>query len=164
MRRTTLLRTLTVALALLHTLPARKHLVAFIATPSWTEGWKGIGAAVAVALYLLPTRVQVRALQHLWRRRASALRVAGVVLAVAHAVPAADHLPRLVESFTFGDAWRGIGAAIAVVWFVAPLRAQARILAALAHILRPSSLPASRPIVGISLNLETVPTQERQSP
>jgi hypothetical protein len=54
MRRTAFLRTLTLALAFLHTLPARKHLVAFIAAPSWTEGWKGIGAAVAVALYLLP--------------------------------------------------------------------------------------------------------------
>jgi hypothetical protein len=145
MRRTALLRSLTLALAFLHTLPARKHLVAFIATPSWTEGWKGIGAAVAVALYLLPIRVQAHALQHLWRRRASALRVAGVVLALAHAVPAADHLPRFVASFTFGDAWRGMGAAIAVVWFLAPLRAQARILAALAHFVRPSSLPARRP-------------------
>ena len=145
MRRTALLRTLTLALACLHTLPARKHLVAFVAAPSWTEGWKGIGAALAVALYLIPVRVQARALAHLWRRRALALRVAGVVLAVAHAVPAADHLPRFFASFTFGDAWRGIGAAIAVVWFVAPLRAQARVVAALAHFVQPSSLPASPP-------------------
>jgi hypothetical protein len=144
MRRTAFLRTLTLALAFLHTLPARKHLVAFIAAPSWTEGWKGIGAAVAVALYLLPVKVQARALQLLWGRRAFVLRALGIVLAVAHAVPATDHLPRLVASFTFGDAWRGIGAAIAVVWFVAPLRAQARVVAALAHFVQPSSLSASR--------------------
>jgi hypothetical protein len=143
MRRTAFLRTLTLALAFLHALPARKHLVAFIAIPSWTEGWKGIGAALAVALYLLPVRIQARALQHLWRRRALALRVAGVVLAVAHAVPAADHLPRFFASFTFGDAWRGIGAAMAVVWFIAPLRAQARVFTALAHFVRPPSLPVS---------------------
>jgi hypothetical protein len=145
MRRTVLLRTLTLALAFLHTLPARKHLAAFIVTPSWTEGWKGIGAAVTVALYLLPIRVQVRGLQYLWRRRAPALRVAGILLAVAHAVPAVDHLPRFLASFTFGDAWRGIGAAIAVAWFAAPLPAQGRLLTALARAVRPSSLPPQHP-------------------
>jgi hypothetical protein len=138
MRRAALIRVLTLALAFLHTLPVRKHLVAFVAVPSWTEGWKGFGAALAVALYLLPPKVQARALQHLWKQRASALRAAGVVLAVAHTVPAADHLPRLIASANFGDAWRGVGAAVAVLWFATPLRAQARALATLTHFVPPA--------------------------
>jgi len=146
MRRSVLLRAVTLTLAFVHTFPARKHLALFVAAPSWTEGWKGIGALVAIALYLLPVSLQARGLALLWRRRASMLRVAGVVLAVAHAVPASDHLPRFLATGSPGDAWRGIGAAFAVVWFVAPLRVQARLLAALARWVRPSPPVKSTPV------------------
>jgi hypothetical protein len=143
MRRSVLLRAVTLALAFVHTFPARKHLALFVAAPSWSEGWKGIGALAAIGLYLLPVSLQARGLALLWQRRAWLLRVAGVVLAVAHAVPASDHLPRFFATGGLGDAWRGIGAAFAVVWFLAPLRVQARLLAELARWLRPS--PSAKP-------------------
>ena len=147
MRRAALLRILTLALAFVHTFPARKHVAAFLAVPSWTEGWQGLGAALAIVLYLLPVAVQTRGLQLLWRRRATLLRVAGVVLAVAHAVPAFDHVPRFVASPNFGDAWRGLGATLALVWFAAPLRAQARILGWLVRFFRASPGPKAAPLL-----------------
>jgi hypothetical protein len=155
MRRSAFLRALTLALALLHTLPARKHLAALLtahsASQGFTEGWKGIGATVAIGLYLLPVDVQTRGLRYLWSKRAWELRVAGALLAIAHAVPALDHVPRLIASPNFADAWRGIGATIAVAWFAAPVRAQARVLGALVRFVRPSApaahqVTAARPI------------------
>ncbi len=139
MRRPALLRAVTLALAFVHTFPAQKHLLAWIHDPSLSEGWKGFGALFAVGLYLLPLRLHVAGLRALWRERRGVLRVAGVVLAIVHAVPALDHLPRFVTLGHWADAWRGIGASLAVAWFVAPLRAQATVIAAIGRIARASS-------------------------
>jgi hypothetical protein len=134
MRRTTVLRLVTFGLAFVHTFPARKHLVAFFEKPSITEAWEGFGALLAIALYLLPVRVQAGALASLWRDHRGVLRVCGVLLAVVHAVPAADHLPQFFASATWADAWRGLGSAVAVVWFLAPLTLQRRVIVAAARL------------------------------
>jgi hypothetical protein len=136
MPRTALLRLLAIALALVHTFPARKHLAAFFETPSLTEAWEGFGALLAIVLYLLPVRVQVRALATLWREHRVLLRSCGLVLAAAHAVPAFDHLPRFFDSFSWHDAWRGIGSALAVMWFLLPVRVQAGLIGALGRLAR----------------------------
>jgi hypothetical protein len=134
MRRTAVLRLLTLALAYLHTYPARRHLSAFFDHPSLDEAWKAFGAVVSIGLYLLPVRVQARALSRLWGEHRGLLRAVGIVLAMAHAVPAADHLPRLAATLTWGDAWRGLGSAIAVAWFLAPLTRQRQIIVALGRL------------------------------
>jgi hypothetical protein len=133
MRPVAVLRLVTVALAYVHTFPARKHLSAFFEKPSLEEAWKGFGALIAIALYMLPVRVQARALTQLWADHRVLLRAAGVLLAVAHAVPASDHLPRLIQSFTWGDAWRGFSSAVAVAWFLAPVTLQRTVIVALAR-------------------------------
>jgi hypothetical protein len=138
----------TLGLAFVHTFPARKHLLAFFEKPSLTEAWEGFGALLAIALYLLPVRVQARALTTLWRHHRGVLRACGVLLAIVHAVPAVDHLPRFVESVDWGDAWRGLGSAVAVVWFLAPVTLQGRVLAALARLARLH--PARVPVGGES--------------
>jgi hypothetical protein len=135
MRRSTLLRVLTLALAYAHTFPASKHLVALWQHPSLDEAWKGIGAAIAVALYLLPVHVQVRGLRALWRRRVL-LGVTTSALGIAHAVPLFEHLPRFVATGGWSDACRGLGSAIAVVWFATPARQQAAALSAVARLTR----------------------------
>jgi hypothetical protein len=144
MRRTAALRLMTLALAFVHTFPARKHLLAFFESPSLSEGWEGFGALIAIALYLLPCRVQARALTTLWREHHGLLRACGALLAIAHAVPALDHLPRFVESVTWADAWRGFGSTVAVAWFLAPLTHQRRIIVALGRLTRlhPTALAA----------------------
>jgi hypothetical protein len=129
--RNTFLRTLTLMFAFLHAFPAKKHLALFLAHPSLDEAWKGFGAAIAIALYLLPVRWQARALGHLWYRRRSLLVATGLLLSVVHLVPATDHLPRLLANPSWPDAWRAIGAMIAVAWFLMPLPVQARTLTAL---------------------------------
>jgi hypothetical protein len=128
MASTTLVRLATWTLAIVHSFPARKHLAALIEAPSFDEAWKGIGALIAIVLYLLPVRVQARALTALWRHWRGVLRVGALVLLVVHAVPALDHLPRFLSAGSWHDAWRGIGATLAVLWFLAPLRAQARMI------------------------------------
>ncbi len=50
MRRPAILRVITLALAFVHTFPARRHLALFIEHPSLAEGWKGFGAALAIGL------------------------------------------------------------------------------------------------------------------
>jgi hypothetical protein len=130
MRNTGWLRAATIVLALVHTFPARKHLAAFVDRPSFTEGWEGFGALVAIALYLLPVRTQARALGALWREHRGALRVLTFLLALVHAVPAADHLPRFLALFDWADGWRGLGSAAAVLWFLAPAPWQARVVVA----------------------------------
>jgi hypothetical protein len=134
MRRTAVLRLLTLALAYLHTYPAYRHLSAFFDQPSLDEAWKGFGAVVSIGLYLLPVRVQARALSRLWRDHRGLLRAVGIVLAMVHAVPAADHLPRLAAALTWGDAWRGLGSAIAVAWFLAPVTQQRQVIVVLARL------------------------------
>jgi hypothetical protein len=135
MRRSVLLRGFTLALAYAHAFPASNHLVAFVREPSISEAWKGFGALVAIGLYLLPPRTQVRLLRSLWRRR----RLLGAVtwvLAAVHAVPLVEHLPRFLASGAWGDGWRGIGASIAVAWFLSPVPQQAALLAAAARLTR----------------------------
>jgi hypothetical protein len=132
MRPIALLRPLTLALAFVHTFPARKHLGAFLERPSLMEGWEGFGALLAIGLYLLPFRLQARALKFLWREHRFLLRALGVLLALAHAVPASDHLPRFAAVPSLGDAWRGFGSAAAVAWFLAPLSVQRRVITTLA--------------------------------
>jgi hypothetical protein len=132
MKRWMVLRVATLVLAYAHTFPATKHIAAFVHAPSWAEAYKGFGALLAVCLYLLPVRWQARGLQVIWRRRA-ALAAATWGLAAVHAVPAVDHLPRFVTTLRWEDAWRGIGCALAVAWFLAPVSAQGRAVAALAR-------------------------------
>ena len=132
MRRSMLLRVGTLALGYAHTFPATKHLAAFARDPSLGEGWKGFGALFAVCLYLLPIHVQARGLRALWRRR-HVLSAVTWTLAAVHAVPLVDHLPRFVGAATWADGWRGIGSAIAVAWFLAPVSRQGALVAALAR-------------------------------
>jgi hypothetical protein len=136
LRRSALVRALTFALAFVHTLPAKTHLLAFAANPSLAEGWKGFGALVAVGLYLLPVNVQSRGLARLWQERRAWLRAAAVTLAVAHLVPASDHLPRFWHAPTWADGWRGGGSALAVLWFLTPMRVQARVISLLGRVAR----------------------------
>jgi hypothetical protein len=145
MRHPALLRALTLALAFVHSFPAQKHLAAFARVGTLGEAWKGFGALCAVGLYLLPLELHVRGLRALWRERRMALRVAGAVLAAVHAVPAFDHLPRFVATGDWADAWRGVGSTIAFAWFLAPLRAQATVIATLARIARLARVHAPGP-------------------
>jgi hypothetical protein len=150
MWRTAVLRLLTLGLAFVHTFPARKHLTAFFEKPSLAEAWEGFGALIAIGIYLLPVRVQAKALSTLWREHRVVLRAAGVLLAAAHAVPAVDHLPRFMASITWADAWRGFGSAIAVAWFLAPVTLQRKVIASLARPLHTHlSLGHSFPQTGI---------------
>jgi hypothetical protein len=135
MGRSMLIRIGTLVLACVHTFPATKHLAAFAHSPSLSEGWKGFGALGAICLYLLPLRSQVRLLRVLWHRR-RALAVLTWVLAAVHAVPAFDHLPRFLGAPSWADGWRGIGAALAVTWFLAPVATQGRVIAAIGSLAR----------------------------
>ncbi len=119
-----LLRVFMFVMAYAHTFPARKHALAFAAAPSLDEAWKAGGAIIAVALYLAPPQVHARALRALHRNVPVLLRIAGVLLAVAHLVPALDHVPRFVSAPSFADGWRGLGALAAAMWFVLPLQLQ----------------------------------------
>jgi hypothetical protein len=132
MSRLALLRVATLALAFVHTFPARSHLAAFFEAPCFADAWKGFGASIAVVLYLFPVRVQARGLALFWRSRKTMLRGLALLLVAVHAVPALDHLPRFIQSARWEDAWRGVGAAIAMLWFLAPPWMQARAFRALA--------------------------------
>jgi hypothetical protein len=150
MPRRALIRTFTLALAFVHSFPARKHLAAFAVAAPWSadglsEAWKGFGAAVAICIYLLPVAVQVRGLTYLWRAHRVALNVAALLLVAVHLVPATDHVPRLFAAPNWADGWRGVGSMLAVAWFVAPLRAQARLLSLLGRMPRLAYLPAQAP-------------------
>lgn len=148
MWRSVLLRAVTFALAFVHTFPARKHLLAFAASPSWSEGYKGFGAVFATALYLLPTGLQRRGLAFLWRERRVLLRAAGIALAAVHLVPAIDHVPAFLAAPSWADAWRGFGSAIAVAWLLAPMPLQARLISFLGRVARlPSPVPVTVPVV-----------------
>jgi hypothetical protein len=137
------LRIATWALAIVHTFPARTHMAAFFEKPSLADAWKGFGGVLAVGLYLLPIGVQARTLTALWRQHRSLLRAGALLLVLVHAVPAFDHLPRWLASGGWGDAWRGVGASLAVAWFLAPPSAQARAVRALAHAARGGRLALS---------------------
>ncbi len=128
-----LLRVATLLLAWVHTFPALRHLEGFFAEPSLGEAWKGFGGALAVVLYLQSPALQARIVVRVWRMRVATLPVgaAGIVLAAAHAVPAFDHLPKLIAVPSWADGWRGIGSAMACAWFTLPIPTQARVLSRL---------------------------------
>jgi hypothetical protein len=131
--RPTKLSWLALGLAAMHLLPARHHLGDFLVAPSVGDAWKGFGAALAVLVLMLPTGVQARLARMLWKHR-----VAGVVmssaLAVAHLVPATDHVPKLLVHITWGDGWRAVGSSVAVVWFVLPRGMQLEVVRVLARV------------------------------
>ena len=128
-KRSLVLRAITLGLACLHTFPAQRHLGAFFAHPSPDEAWKGFGALLAIALYLLPVDVQRRGLGWLWQRRRTALSICGYLLVLVHLAPAGDHVPKFFASPNWGDAWRGFGSVLAAAWCAAPVPLQARALA-----------------------------------
>ena len=131
--RSTSVRVLTLALAFVHSFPARGHVAAFLQHPTIADGWKGFAALFAVAFYVMPVRWQARALGALWRRR-RALAAATWSLALVHMVPLLEHLPRFLGSGDWADGWRGLGACVAVLWFVAPVSQQAAFLAAVVRL------------------------------
>ena len=133
-----------ILLVWVHTFPAQRHIGLFLDEPSLTEAWKGFGALAAVVFYLLTPATVGRLLALLWRARLRPLTWMGLVLAVAHLVPVTDHLPRFVQTMSWGDAWRGFGALTAAVWFVAPLPIQARALRCIARLV--ARRPATSPI------------------
>lgn len=133
-RRLAMVRAMTLALAFVHSFPARRHLGLFVMHPSFAEGWKGFGALFAILLYLLPVQSQARALAMLWRDHRWVLRAASFVLIAVHAVPAWDHVPRFARAVNPYDGWRGIGSLLAMVWFAAPQRWQRRAIAALGRL------------------------------
>ena len=132
-----LLRIATLVLAWVHMFPARHHLALFFTHPSLSEAWKGIGALVAVGLYVLPPATQGRLLVRLWKvriRSLPALSVLSLALVAAHCVPAADHMPKFLAAASWGDGWRGFGSTLAALWFLAPLSFQARLLGMLVRV------------------------------
>ena len=122
MRRFTTWTIVSLALALLHTLPARHHLADMLASFNASDAWKGIGAGVAVALLLVPVRKQARVVGIL--RHARLLTLAGALLVVVHLVPALDHVPKFLASPSFADGWRAVGSCLAILWFGAPSTVQ----------------------------------------
>ncbi len=113
------LRLIALGLAAMHLLPATHHIGDFVRSPSTSDAWKGFGAVFAVIALALPVRFQARIAKTLWTHRAWGMAIS-LLLVVAHLVPAADHVPKLVTSLAWSDAWRGIGASIAIAWFIAP--------------------------------------------
>jgi hypothetical protein len=145
------LRAVLLVLALAHTLPAQKHLALFFAAPSLSEAWKGFGATAAVFVYLLPARSYARVLGALWSRHRTLLVGGGWLLAIVHAVPAADHLPRLFAEISWADGWRGLGSSFACAWFIAPLRMQAAVIVALrSSIVAAVGLPSAAGLTDVS--------------
>jgi hypothetical protein len=136
MRRLSILRVVTLGMAFVHSFPARRHIGLFVEAPSLSEGWKGLGALVAIGLYLLPVRVQGRALATLWNGYRTPLRIVSMLLIAAHAVPAFDHVPRFVHLPSWSDFWRGFGSLVAIAWFACPQPTQAKIVARLARLAR----------------------------
>jgi hypothetical protein len=141
-----LLRAIAIGLAALHLLPARKHMALFFDHPSIEEAWKGFGAIFAIAVLLSPSFMGLLSRLN-WR---------GVffgVLAIVHAVPAADHLPKFFASPNFGDGWRGFVSAFAVAFFLA--RPRVRALVARLVLQHRASL-ARASVAGIALSIVLV--------
>ncbi len=125
MRAVFRVRPLLAGLALLHLLPATHHGRDFIAAANDSDAWKAIGSAAAVLLVAMPTPWLMKLAA---RVRARYLGVVATLLAVAHVVPAADHLPKLLASPSWADAWRGVLAAVAVAWVASPRALQLRLV------------------------------------
>ena len=123
------IRPLLLGLAVMHVLPATHHGRDLLAAPNAGDAWKAIGASAAVLLLTMPTpwlMKLVRRTQSRWHT----VSVAATLLAIAHVVPAADHLPKLLASPSWADAWRGVGATLAVAWFASPRALQLRLVRA----------------------------------
>ncbi len=135
-RRDIALRAATLVLAWIHTFPAGRHLSAFFAEPSWSEAWKGFGGAMAVLLYLQSPSLQARLVVGLWRAGRHPVALAGWLLVLVHAVPAADHLPKLAANLSWADGWRGIGSFVACLWFALPVPGQARVVSRVTRLAR----------------------------
>jgi hypothetical protein len=129
--RKLLVRLPLVLLAVAHAFPSAKHGQAFLAEPSLGEFWKAALAPVAVCTYLVPPERLARAIVKAWRCSPRTLGALAVVLVVVHLVPAFDHVPRFMVTPTWADAWRGIGASLASLWFTLSVPFQARIVGAL---------------------------------
>jgi hypothetical protein len=70
-------------------------------------------------------------------RRFTLWTIASSALALLHTLPARHHLADMLARFDSSDAWKGIGAAIAVVMLAVPAPKQARVIAVFrrAHLL-----------------------------
>jgi hypothetical protein len=136
MSRLSILRVLTLGMAFVHSFPACRHIGLFVEAHSLSEGWKGLGALVAIGLYLLPVDVQARALATLWNGYRTPLRIVSMLLIVAHAVPAFEHVPGFVHLPSWSDFWRGFGALAAIAWFACPQPAQVKVIARLGRLAR----------------------------
>lgn len=119
------LRALLVGVAAMHLFPIVRHAPLFLAARSLGEAWKALGPIVAIGVLLVAPPTLMRAATRGWRRHRVAFVATTCALAVAHAVPALDHVPRFLATPCWGDAWRGFGASIAAVWFAIPAATQA---------------------------------------
>ena len=63
-------------------------------------------------------------------RRFTPWTIVCIGLALLHTLPARHHIEEMLASFDLGDAWKGIGAVIAVMLLVLPVRWQARAIGA----------------------------------
>jgi hypothetical protein len=138
-----LIRGLMLVVAFAHSFPASKHLALLAREPSLDEAWKGLGAVAAMAVCLLPAGAQLRGARWLLRRRRVMSGLA-FVLAVAHLVPAADHLPLWVDAPSWGDGWRGIGALAAAVLFATPQAVRVRLSAIVVRMGRTTPVHAAK--------------------
>ena len=143
MRAVYRIRPLLLGLALMHLLPATHHGRDLLAAPTVSDAWKAIGAVLAVGLLAMPAPWLVKLVGR--TSRWHTVSIVATLLAIAHVVPAADHLPKLFASPTWPDAWRGLGAAIAVAWFASPRALQLRLVRAW---FRPFRSSASQSLVG----------------
>ncbi len=75
-------------------------------------------------------------------RRLTPWMIASVGLALLHTLPARHHVADMLARFNAADAWKGIGASVAVALLLVPVRRQARVIALLrgAHLLVLASL------------------------
>jgi hypothetical protein len=145
MRSVHRIRPLLLGLALMHLLPVTHHGRELLAAPSLGDAWKTVGASAAVLLLAMPTPWLMKLVGRTLNRGRT-VSVLATLLAIAHVVPAADHLPKLLASPNWGDAWRGIGAALAVTWFASPRALQLRLVRAW---FRPLRAPRGvRPLAG----------------
>jgi hypothetical protein len=144
--RTFLLSLVLGALALIHVFPVTKHLRLFATELSWDEAWRGFGALGAVVLVLglalAPKTIRARVGNAMLRNPVRRVIVLGL-LAWAHTFPVREHVPRMLASWDWSDAWRGLGATLAVLWFVAPRSFHARALRFLGSSIGRSEVPGA---------------------
>jgi hypothetical protein len=126
-----------------------------------SDAWKGIGAVVAVALFVMPFEAQANLVGILKRRQL--LVAVALVLVAVHLVPASDHIPKLITSPNFADAWKALGSTVAIMWFVAPRAVHIAVLRVftrarpLALIARRTKLRIAAVLVAASLIIASYP-------